>query len=91
MRLFSKDQSNLLFDQLRFFCGASEKQRDNFVYLFSKAAPPTEYRFNGSLGYGGKFRNNNNGVYVDCYQEDETPERLSDIEKCNEQIKSLGF
>lgn len=51
-----------------------------------------EYRFCGALGFGGKFRNNgnnNNTPYVDCYQEDETPERRAMIERANKRLTEL--
>ena len=51
-----------------------------------------EYRFMGALGFGGKFRNNgnlNNTPYVDCYPENETPERLSMIDRANERLAAL--
>jgi hypothetical protein len=51
-----------------------------------------EYRFMGALGFGGKFRNNgnqNNTPHVDCYREDETPDRLAMIERANARIARL--
>lgn len=51
-----------------------------------------EYRFQGKLGFGGKFRNNgnnNNTPYVDCYGEDETAERRAMINRANERIAAL--
>jgi hypothetical protein len=43
----------------------------------------SEWRFQGSLGYGGKFRRCPYGMRysVDCYPEDETTERV-DIMRC---------
>lgn len=52
----------------------------------------TEYRFMGDLGFGGKFRNNgnrDNTPYVDCYPENETPERLKMIEAANKRLAEL--
>jgi hypothetical protein len=51
-----------------------------------------EFRFMGALGFGGKFRNNgNNGnvPYVDCYPENETPERKVMIERANARLADL--
>jgi hypothetical protein len=43
-----------------------------------------EYRFMGSLGFGGKFwLHHRDGMRVTCYREDETPERLAVIEDTN--------
>lgn len=49
----------------------------------------TEYRFQGNLGFGGKFWNANNRWYVTCYSEDETPERKAMIRKANERLAAL--
>lgn len=52
----------------------------------------TEYRFMGSLGFGGKFRNNgnhDNTPYVDCYQEDKNPTRLAMIARANKRLTEL--
>lgn len=51
-----------------------------------------EYRFQGALGFGGKFRNNGNNAnvpYVDCYREDETKARLAMIEAANKRLAVL--
>lgn len=51
-----------------------------------------EYRFQGALGFGGKFRNNGNREntpYVDCYREDETPARLAMIKRANARLDEL--
>ncbi len=48
----------------------------------------TEYRFIGSLGFGGKFYIPR-GWRVDCYPEDRTPERLTTITTANEQLAEL--
>lgn len=51
----------------------------------------TEWRFQGALGFGGKFRNNGNHdtPYVDCYGEDETPARLAMIERANRRLAEI--
>jgi hypothetical protein len=36
--------------------------------------PAYEWRFQGCLGFGGKFYNEEDGFRVTCYPEDETPE-----------------
>ena len=48
-----------------------------------------EYRFMGHLGSGGKFYSSWDRWRVSCYQESETPFRLSLIKKINEQLKTL--
>ncbi len=48
-----------------------------------------EYRFMGHLGSGGKFYSSWDNWRVSCYQESETPFRLSVIKEINEQLKKL--
>jgi len=45
--------------------------------------PATEWRFQGSLGFGGKFWRINGGLSVTCYTEDLNPERDAIIKKVN--------
>lgn len=67
--------------------------RDGFVRIISDPKQDCrEYRFMGALGFGGKFRNNgnrNDTPHVDCYREDETPERLAMIERANARLAEL--
>jgi hypothetical protein len=48
----------------------------------------TEFRFGGSLGFGGKVWNNG-CFYITCYKEDETPERIRAMEKANEELEKI--
>lgn len=72
--------------------GASDKERERrqFVSYFLTAQNP-EWRFMGKLGSGGKVRFNGDYLYVTCYLEQETPERLEIIEKVNEKLLALKF
>ena len=47
-----------------------------------------EWRFGGSLGFGGKVWNNGN-FYVTCYSEDRTPERDAMIDAANIRLSAL--
>jgi hypothetical protein len=49
----------------------------------------TEYRFIGTLGFGGKFWNNAGRWYVSCYSEDETPDRKARITAANLELARL--
>lgn len=42
-----------------------------------------EYRFMGSLGFGGKFWLHRDGMHVSCYREDLTPAREATIAETN--------
>lgn len=48
-----------------------------------------EYRFQGVLGFGGKFWNDGGPWRVDCYPEDETRERLEAIAGTNQALRLL--
>lgn len=68
-----------------------QRDLDAFVYHVCER-DCREYRFQGDLGFGGKFRNNgnnNNIPHVDCYPEDETPSRRKMIERANGRLREL--
>lgn len=79
--------------------GAPESMRGAFVRQHVEQATDfvanrwdTEWRFCGSLGYGGKFWVKSWPEFhftVNCYREDETPERLAIIEAVNLKLKEL--
>lgn len=71
--------------------GASNdlQSRTSFMMAHCTREGCGEYRFIGSLGFGGKFRNDGGGWRVDCYREDETEERLRAIETTNAALKGL--
>jgi hypothetical protein len=78
-----------VFDLLVSIGGAHESLRADFVYHHARETPPCdEYRFQGNLGFGGKYRRRTNTV--DCYLEDETPERLQIIKRLNEALARLA-
>lgn len=89
MEQITEEQANAIYDMLMEECGLNEHLRENFV--FSEVEGCREYRFQGALGFGGKFRNNGNGVYVDCYPEDMTPEREKMIELANTRLREMGY
>lgn len=71
-------------------CGAQDDKFAAYSFVHHVAKGTDEYRFIGSLGFGGKFRNNQMPCpYVDCYREDETPARLKAIERANARLKVL--
>jgi hypothetical protein len=73
-------------------CGwnPSETNREMFAYHYDKADHgPLEYRFMGALGWGGKLHMDGDRLYVTCYRENETPERLAMIERANRRLAEL--
>lgn len=89
----TEEQAHRIYDVLQECAGASASHDDrmSFVYEYTSSAPTTEWRFQGSLGFGGKFRYfpPNRPWYVDCYPEDLTPERKGVLEKTNARLQEL--
>lgn len=78
-----------VYDILEELGGATgEGYRESFIYNYTKDKYKSdEWRFQGKLGFGGKYRGERN--MVDCYQEDENPERKRLIKKINTVLKKL--
>jgi hypothetical protein len=73
-------------------CGANELGRSDFLAVMLNEPDISEYRFQGKLGYGGKFWPNNGPTpYVTCYPEDETPTRRGMIERANKRLEELAI
>lgn len=68
-----------MWEHYSFICCLSEEGRG-----FSH-----EYRFQGALGFGGKFYNNCGRWWVGCYRENRTPERDEMISRANTRIVGL--
>lgn len=81
--------ANKVYDILVKVGSASESERNSFIFNHSEEVryPTTEWRFCGSLGFGGKYRSRSNSV--DCYREDQNPERLKVIDEINKQLRKL--
>ena len=88
------DIANKVYDIL-VEIGALEIMRDAFIHTQS-TEECNEWRFQGKLGFGGKFWNE--WSYLDdepkwrvsCYSEDETPEREKIIEETNQKLRTLA-
>ena len=61
---------------------------DDFAQAFMDSMT-REYRCCGRFGFGGKFRRNADKIYVDCYQEDETPKIKRQIAKVNKILAGM--
>lgn len=91
---FSEDLANRIYDVLIEHAGASESWRRDFVYHQTHEHVP-EYRFQGLLGFGGKFRRSSRWYdkgeswRVDCYPEDRSPERDKLVEATNKALSEL--
>lgn len=95
MRIITESQAKEARKILIEECGMYPEREDRCGFLYHVTRtdyPCQEYRFMGALGFGGKFRNNgnrNNTPYVDCYRENETPERLEMIDRANKRLAEL--
>lgn len=67
-------------------CEAQEHWRENFIQVHTDHC--TEYRFQGALGFGGKFYSDHDWR-VGMYRENETPERLAMAKRATQRIKEV--
>lgn len=86
-RPLTRSEANSVYDVLVQMAGANESDREQFIATQRDGC--TEYRFQGRLGFGGKFWNNDNRWYVSCYREDETPETTRVIDETNKVLEIL--
>ncbi|MHD0644234.1 hypothetical protein ACYPKM_01190 [Pseudomonas aeruginosa] len=70
-------------------CGAkpSDGPAFQFAYATADGKPPSEFRFQGSLGFGGKYRHPE--MRVNCYPEDANDARREAIRRANERLALL--
>ena len=85
----------LIFNVLEEICRASKLERDQFVFFHKPENLthfPSEYRFGGNLGSGGKFYISNrmhDRWYVDGWSTDMTDERLHVIDVANKRLEMI--
>lgn len=82
------DWFSAVFGVLITYAGADAEMHHNFVMMHTEDSPCDEYRFQGLLGFGGKYRRKTNTV--DCYPEDLNLERKKLIDQTNTQLKALN-
>lgn len=82
------DLAEKVYDILVDVCGAREGERKTFVAQQSTDAIG-EWRFCGTLGFGGKLRREENGMYVYCYREDMNAEREAVINEANRRLTQI--
>jgi len=84
----TESQASAVYDILCASAKAPDgSSRDRFIREFTGDRPANEWRFCGSLGFGGKFRFPR--MTVDCYPEDATAERRAAIEATNAALADL--
>jgi len=81
-----RDMYSKVWDILVEHAGASKSsdERESFVSSMTQIEYPTsEYRFQGSLGFGGKLYRSSRGLRVGCYPEDNTLIRSKIVSNVN--------
>ena len=86
---FTEDFANSVYDVLVNVCGAAETMRSSFVHEYTSNHPSTEWRFQGKMGFGGKFYLRYDRMTVNCYQEDLNDAREWMRSKANEDLAAL--
>jgi hypothetical protein len=80
--LLTLERAEKIYDLLVSLGGASESMRSSFIYHHCENPDGCgEWRFQGKLGFGGKYYSRMNRV--DAYTEDRTQEVIDIIEKLN--------
>lgn len=89
MNHLTEEFANKVYDLLVNIGGAKESERIDFIYshCIDTYGCCIEWRFQGKLGFGGKYKSTWNGVM--CYSEDETTKRIKVIKELNEELKKL--
>jgi len=87
-KLISKEKADKVYNLLVSIGGAFEKRRKDFIYHHCESVYGcSEWRFQGKLGFGGKYYSRNNRVCF--YSEDETPERNEIRSKLNDELLKI--
>lgn len=83
---------NKVFDILVAHAGVADTKAKREDFLFHLCGDSTtEYRFQGNLGFGGKFRRHGGEHYIYCYPEDLTPERQKIIDLVNQELETVPY
>jgi hypothetical protein len=77
-----------VFDLLVEECGAREFHRADFIHALT-STDSAEYRFGGSLGFGGKHYNEYQRLRVACYSDETTTGRGDAIRRVNGRLQAL--
>ena len=81
------DKYNHVYSILVSVCGANESDRGPFFSEMLGSDPSREWRFQGHLGFGGKYWPLQNRV--SSYPEDYTREREVIMQEANELLENL--
>jgi hypothetical protein len=85
----TEEKANEIYDELVSVCGAPKGYRADFIASYTRERYPTAWRFQGKLGFGGKFWVRGDQWFVNCYKEDITPERQEIIDVANKVLEEI--
>jgi hypothetical protein len=85
----NKKTATAVYDLLVKLGGAPDSYRNHFVQHYTGEDPSREWRFQGHLGFGGKFYLSHEKFRVGCYREDDTDDRIALIAEMNEKLEWL--
>jgi len=84
--ILSEKKAKAVYEILVKVCSANENEEFDFIYHHTKSGC-NEWRFIGSLGFGGKYWSGRNEI--SCYPEDLTTERERIIKIANEMLSKI--
>jgi len=87
--MLTEAQAHIAFNILVLHADVNPAGRQEFVRYLAEPFTHHEYRFHGSLGFGGKLYRSDDKVRVDCYNEDLTPKRAAVIARVNALLELL--
>jgi hypothetical protein len=88
--VITKAQATSIYDILVEDCGAPEPMREMFITYITTSTGMREFRYQGNLGFGGKFYASSWGRWrTDCYEEDKDAARRAMIERANRRLSKL--
>lgn len=89
--MISKENAEKIYEILVADAGARPDDMQEFVHHHAESKHPCfEWRFQGHLGFGGKFYSSDMWR-IGCYREDDTPERNAIIAKVNQKLANLQY
>lgn len=89
-RALTEEQANAIWDVLVKHAGASADEWDRHDFVSAAMdGTMTEWRFQGRLGFGGKFYLERRRWRVGAYPEDMTPERQRMVGEANGALAGL--
>lgn len=85
----TEKQAKAVYDVLVRVCGHERDDWGSFLHYIREDRGGKEYRFCGSLGFGGKIYIESNRWRVGYYPEHRTDEREAAVEQANRELARL--